>query len=292
MALKVFISYNHKDMDVAVRVSQALQAAGLEVIRDAESMRSGENIKNFIMRCIRESGVTLAIISRNSLLSSWVAMESVVSHFESDMGTRYFIPAYIDDNFFGRTFTDDALDEVDKEIEELNSLITRRLEKDRGIRDLEDELARYRRLKGELDDIIGRLRGMLCINISGDEFDKGMAKIIQDIKNTPTASGQEPNPTTRSADKQPSAPLDEVKGKLRDLFAQSRPRKLFRELNQILAAESDLRRDLDEIQATHKTLEKDRSIMYPQDYNTQYQLAQRRLLTLIDEISPEDLASV
>ena len=77
---KVFISYNHEDHVVAARIKEKLVNAGLEVFIDTESMRTGENISEFIEKCIRESGITLSIVSSNSLLSAWVAMETNLSN--------------------------------------------------------------------------------------------------------------------------------------------------------------------------------------------------------------------
>ncbi|MGF1534304.1 MAG: TIR domain-containing protein [Bernardetiaceae bacterium] len=287
--MKVFISYNHKDTEYAERVSQMLRSAGLEVIRDAEAMRSGEQITGFIQRALRESGVTLSLISRNSLLSAWVAMESVLSHFEADMQRRYFIPAYLEAGFFGRTFTDDALDEIEKELQDLDALIQRRLERKRGIADLEDDRQRYRDINYNLDSIIARLRGMLCIDISGNNFDAGMQKIIADIKAIPQTGQQNgdggPSP-------QNGIDLDQLKKELRDLFAKGRERLLFDKLDQVLNPDSELAAELASIKANQASLGKNRYLMDTRDYNTQQNLNQQRLLDLIGQLMNEDLRQV
>ena len=41
---KVFISYNHKDQEVALKIKNRLETAGIAVIIDTEAMSTGENI--------------------------------------------------------------------------------------------------------------------------------------------------------------------------------------------------------------------------------------------------------
>jgi hypothetical protein len=73
----VFISYNHHDIEIANKLKEKLTAADINVVIDSERMQAGEDIKEFIEKCVRETGTTISLISKNSLLSAWVAMESI-----------------------------------------------------------------------------------------------------------------------------------------------------------------------------------------------------------------------
>jgi hypothetical protein len=73
----VFISYSQKDKEIAAKVRATLEANDIKVTIDSESMDPGEDIRAFIDRAIRDTQVTLSIVSRNSLSSDWVALESV-----------------------------------------------------------------------------------------------------------------------------------------------------------------------------------------------------------------------
>ncbi|MEN0004729.1 MAG: TIR domain-containing protein, partial [Bacteroidota bacterium] len=94
----VFISYSHSDKFTATRVTEALKAADLEVKIDSTSMHAGEDIRTFIEQSVRDTAVTLSIVSKNSLLSSWVAMESAESFAAERMIDKKFIAGYIDDS--------------------------------------------------------------------------------------------------------------------------------------------------------------------------------------------------
>ena len=180
---KVFISYNHNDMDVANKLKDKLKAENINVVIDSERMQAGEDIKEFIEKCIRETSATISLISKNSLLSAWVAMESINTYkHEQTNGGKKFIACYINDDFFKRNFTDDALDFIEGEIKEIQSLITARMEKNRSIRDLQNELSRLSELRNNMDEIIRHLRESLCIDIREGSMENNFQKILQAIQ--------------------------------------------------------------------------------------------------------------
>jgi len=180
---KVFISYNHGNKDVANRLRDLLRAENIDVTIDSEKMQAGEDIKEFIEKCIRETNITLSLVSKRSLLSAWVAMESIGTfyHEKTDLKKK-FIACYIDSDFFGRAYTDDALDAIDENIKEISDLITKRLEKGRNIRDLQNELTRYKELQHGIDEIVRRLRESLCIDVAAENLDNNFPKILESIK--------------------------------------------------------------------------------------------------------------
>ena len=178
----VFISYNHKDKSIADNVKTKLEAADIQVTIDSEAMHAGEDIKTFIEKCSRENDITLSLVSTNSLLSAWVAMESALAFAGEKVASKKFIPCAINNEFFGRSFTDDALDKIDEEITEIKDIITRRIANNRGIEDFQNELSRYTQLKQNLPEIVRRLKESLTTDISGDNFEPGMTKVIAAIK--------------------------------------------------------------------------------------------------------------
>ena len=178
----VFISYNHHDMEIANKLKDKLTAENIQVIIDSESMQAGEDIKEFIEKCVRETDATISLISTNSLLSAWVAMESINTFYHEKTNTnKKFIACFLTDDFFNRDFTDTALDHVDGEIKKIQNLVTARMEKNRSIRDLQNELTRYTELRNNMDEIIRRLRESLCIDIRMENFESNFKKMVQAI---------------------------------------------------------------------------------------------------------------
>jgi hypothetical protein len=132
----VFISYNHGDSDVALKIHDALVAANIEVIIDREEMKAGADIKEFIENCIKESNVTLSLVSNKSLRSAWVAMETTNTFFlEAYAPNKKFIACFLDDDFFQSGFTLAAIEDIDKQIKENQALIPKYHEKMLDTRD-------------------------------------------------------------------------------------------------------------------------------------------------------------
>ena len=183
---KIFISYNHKDQSVAFKIKDKLVGAGLEVIIDAVELGTGGNIPDFIIKSIQKTDITLSLVSTNSLMSSWVAMETLWSNNEETLRGRAFMPCNIDNEFFEVEFTDNVLDAIDIKLEKINKTLKLRLEKNRDFDDLIDDRKRFNQLKVELPLTIRKLKNSLCVNLSDEHFTSGIEKVINDIKKTIT----------------------------------------------------------------------------------------------------------
>jgi ribonuclease HII len=178
----VFISYNHHDIEIANRLKEKLNAENIKVLIDSENMQAGEDIKEFIEKCVRETDSTISLVSATSLLSAWVAMESINTFYHEKSNTnKKFIACFVTEDFFKRNFTDEALDHIDAEIKEIQSLITSRMEKNRSIRDLQNELTRMTELRNNMDEIVRRLRESLCIDIRDEKLESNFSKITSAV---------------------------------------------------------------------------------------------------------------
>jgi len=179
----VFISYNHGDSEVADKLKTALEKAGIAVRIDKAVMDAGANIQEFIENSIRDTGVTLSVVSNHSLLSAWVALESIDTFYQEKFtGKKKFIACYVDDDFFRSDFRLNATKQIDAKIEEIDKLIPEYIAQKIDTNDLNSQKSRLFKLRNNLGDILLRLRESLCIDIREDKFDDNVAKIIGAIK--------------------------------------------------------------------------------------------------------------
>ncbi len=126
----VFISYNHGDQEVAQKIYNLLKKANIEVLMDNQEMKAGQDIKNFIDSCVKDSNVTLSLVSNKSLRSAWVAMETTNTFFlEKFSPHKKFIACYLDEDFFKSDFTLNAITDIDKLIKDNQELIPKYHEK-------------------------------------------------------------------------------------------------------------------------------------------------------------------
>lgn len=175
-----FISYNHNDSEIALNIRDAIEAEGIEVIIDQDDMLAGENISGFINESIKNSTVTISIISNRSLKSAWVAMETINSYYhEMFSENKKFIGCFLDDDFFNKNFTLNAINDIDNQIKQNQELISKYHDKMIDTRDLNSQNSRLLALRNNLDGIIGRLRDSLCLDIRNEKFDESMEKILK-----------------------------------------------------------------------------------------------------------------
>jgi formylglycine-generating enzyme required for sulfatase activity len=182
----VFISYSSNDRDIAAKVRAALEAKGIAVTIDSESLAPGGDIRAFIDKSIRETNVTLSIVSESSLASDWVALETVDS-FEAEkyLEGKRFIGCYVDERFFDRAFVIKAVDKIDMEIKELEKLIRSAARKKLDPTNLQTQKSRKYKLRNNLPKILDRLNGSLTLDIREPEFEKNLQRIIDEISKIP-----------------------------------------------------------------------------------------------------------
>ena len=183
VAPTVFISYNHADSEVADKLKAALEKNGIVVRIDNAVMEAGANIQDFIEASIRDTCVTLSIVSNRSLLSAWVALESIDSFYhEKFTSNKKFIACYLDDDFFRTDFRLKATQQVDIQIEQIDRLIPDYIAQKIDTNDLNSQKTRLYKLRNNLGDILLRLKETLCVDIREGTFDHSVAKIVSAIK--------------------------------------------------------------------------------------------------------------
>ena len=72
---KVYISYNSRDKDIAIAISDALKNAGHEILIDVDTLLPGQDISSTLFEALRQSDFMIVLISENSVDSKWVQNE-------------------------------------------------------------------------------------------------------------------------------------------------------------------------------------------------------------------------
>jgi len=178
----VFISYSHRDMDIAQRIKKRLEAADISIEIDEYGMNPGIDVYAYIRQAVKHSRFTLSVVSEHSLLSTWVVMETLgtfqLEQFQAD---HKLIPCYIDKSFMERDFVLKAVRHIDKEIADLDSTIKQQNALNLDSRNFNEEKTRYYHLRNNIDNIIGRLKRSKCVNITEAHFEEGMTQVVNTI---------------------------------------------------------------------------------------------------------------
>jgi hypothetical protein len=180
---KVFISYNHNDKEMSQAVKNYLEDNGCDVTIDVEDMMAGELIQNFIQDKIKENEFIISIVSANSLQSSWVGKESTASFFGEFLSDKKFIPVAIDQSFMNDEFYLDSILGINKKIKDKEDYAKKLKKLGSTPLSIQNEIKRLSDLKSNFDDVIQRLKSGLTVDISGSNFEDGMAKVLKRINN-------------------------------------------------------------------------------------------------------------
>ena len=185
--ISVFISYSHEDKKTADALKVLLEKEKIRVILDSEAMVAGGDISGFVYQSILQSDVTLAIVSRASLLSSWVALETVSTFFLQKFSkNKRFIACSLDNDVFQPAFISQAVHTIDAKLAEINARIGRQDELKVDTRNLNDEKSRLLLLRSHLDEIVYRLQNCLRVDISDGKLAENFPFLLKSICDSAT----------------------------------------------------------------------------------------------------------
>lgn len=180
----VFISYCHGDRAVAMRLRTALENENLAVRIDVDAIAAGQDLHAFISQAVRESDATVSIVSNQSLLSPWVAMETITTFFHERLNEKNrFIACYIDDDFFDRAYRLKVTMQIDAKLADLDKLISEHAAAKLDTQDLNHEKSRLFDLRNNLGVILQRLRESLCLDIRNSHFNESIVKLAAVVLN-------------------------------------------------------------------------------------------------------------
>lgn len=179
---KVFISYSNKDAHIVKRVTDYLQQYHYDYFLDVITMIPGEMIEATITREIIKRDYFVILLSRNSLQSAWVCLESVVSKAKEICGSDWEIPVRIDNGLDDFDFLIDVQENIKTSIAEMDRHIERSRRYSTDHKFIDTERQRQVEFGNQYSSMVDRYRNKTGINIAGDLFEDGMKKLIATIQ--------------------------------------------------------------------------------------------------------------
>ena len=168
---------------MALSLRDVLSRNGLEVIIDLDSMAAGQRIEEFIMASIQAADAVVSIVSNRSLLSSWVAMETIKSlHRQKWVNGKLFIGCYLSEDYFRPEFRLECTRQIDERLQLIDRLIADYAEKKLDPVDLNEEKTRLFDLRNNLGTILAELKQTLCLDLRRKEFESSVRTLLATIK--------------------------------------------------------------------------------------------------------------
>lgn len=182
----IFISYCRKDKEIAFKLHDQLKAANYAVRIDEFSLEINDYLAGTLRHLVQNSDYVISIVSKNSLLSEWVGLESIETLFQERYNNlkRKFISVVVDNRVFTQEFFLELILDIDKNHDLLLDL-TMKVGKLRVSTELYD-ISRDRLidLRNNLKEIFKRVREYLSLDFSsGNNFDDLFLRLINHIEN-------------------------------------------------------------------------------------------------------------
>ena len=192
--MKVFISYSRKDSAFVECLKTALEAGKVGVTIDVESLAFGDDLHEFVERSVRETELTIAVISRNSLQSVWVIAEALETlMYEKVLGRKKYLPIYIDASFLDDGLYLQIVEQIDASLATLKDLTVQGMDRHLGTAHLDQKRDRFLTLRNNLATILKKLADVLVADFSSEaKFTENLPKLLEgDCRGRdPTRTGQ------------------------------------------------------------------------------------------------------
>lgn len=162
----VFISYSTKDQTWKDMLAAEFEKEGISYWLDATSLSMGENIEGEIKEGLKNSNFTVLIVSENSLLSTWVSMESLHRlKQEIFQNSVSFLPVIVDEVIFSDDFIFDMHDKFKAEIDKQKENRKKAEERNMKTALFNTRIERLEEILPDITNIVGKIVEGLSANL-------------------------------------------------------------------------------------------------------------------------------
>lgn len=197
-SVKVFISYSRKDAEFVEKLAQKIQnAGGIDITIDDKSLAFGDNLQDFVDHAVRDTDLTISVVSKHSLESAWVAQEFLETlMYEKVNEKKKLLPIYIDRSLFDNKYYLELLGKIEENIIELTQMTSEAVKHGGSSPNYDLQRARLHKLKSQLGDILAHLQNRLVADFSNEQvMAENLPKLLNIIKGTAQQTPREPEKT-------------------------------------------------------------------------------------------------
>lgn len=181
---EIFLIYNQKDVKEASSVKRYLNRYGISIVSDSADLNAGQEISDFVANKALKSQFVLILISVNSLREGWAGLEHHLDILSNSLIQRNTMPLALDHTFAEPDFIEREIASIEKQLDEIDMRIRQAQSANHFIQSLESKKTDLTVRYNNLPKIVQRLRNVLTVDISGNNFEPGMRKVMQTIQRT------------------------------------------------------------------------------------------------------------
>lgn len=177
----VFLSYNHGDIETARTIVAKFKVYGVEVRMDENTVKPGQNIRDYIAQQVRETDASILLVSRKSLQSVWVSYETALFIYNELLTDKKTLLIALDKEYENNGFFDHVDDGFDKKLKDNQDKITWCQIKGTDPMLYEDERRMLSSAKNQFTHILQKLRGHHVAMLDEDNIDGLIAGIAHQL---------------------------------------------------------------------------------------------------------------
>lgn len=187
---KVYITYSPdagNDRESARRMRDFLSSNNIQVTTN-DDLELGGNIEDFVNSSIREADFILAVISKESLRSSWQNGEAALDIVLERVAETRVIPVSLDRAILEADFYFESLDFLNANIKKAQKNVQKAITLGGDSRHFQVDLNRLNNAKNQLSLIIEKMKNVRMVSLnqtqsaSDQEFEEGMRRIVQRLQ--------------------------------------------------------------------------------------------------------------
>ena len=179
----VFISFYHEDKKIATALYDRLRKKKIKTNIYTESSVIGDQVMTYIRGAVKNSRITVALVSRKSILSGYVAVEIIGSiMLEEFSDEKKIIACKLDETAFDADFLQEASKILNDRLTKLDSIISERIKSKLNYRNITDEKNRLLDLIQKLDLILEKLNQTVYTDLGNDPSEADFDKLILAVK--------------------------------------------------------------------------------------------------------------
>jgi hypothetical protein len=187
---KVYITYSPdaaNDRESARRMRDFLSRNNIQVITN-DDLELGGNIEDFVNSSIRDADYILAVISKESLRSSWQNGEAALDIVLERVAETRVIPVSLDRAILEADFYFESLDFLSENIKKAQKNVQKAMNLGGDARHFQVDLNRLNNAKNQLSLIIEKMKNVRMVSMnqtqsaSDQEFEEGMRRIVQRLQ--------------------------------------------------------------------------------------------------------------
>lgn len=175
----IFLSYNHQDKTMALRIKEELEKYHIQVRMDDSDVKAGQSIEDFIAKQTRQNQAVMILLSKSSLKSSWVIYESMIAMFDELLYKKLIIPVTLDAAFEDNSFSMEIVNHLDAQIMVNKDMVLQFESKHLNPEHIQQQINRLNDARNQVPKVLRKLQSAAVKSVAQGNMENTLKRIAE-----------------------------------------------------------------------------------------------------------------